>query len=99
MRLLLTLGLLKRGELALGQHQALLGDLRLERLEPLLHGLKLMALPHAAPAGEIEWPRWRTSLAIRIWPKAGCSRDRAMISASTSGGVRLARSGLRRDSS
>ena len=51
------------------------------------------------PAGEIEWPRWRTSLAIRIWPKAGCSRDRARISASTSGGVRLARSGLRRDSS
>src|SRR5215207_9235736 len=51
MRLLLTLGLLKRGELALGQHQALLGDLRLERLEPLLHGLKLMALPHAAHAG------------------------------------------------
>src|SRR4051812_44072317 len=51
MRLLLTLGLLKRGELALGQHQALLGDLRLERLEPLLHGLKFMALPHAAHAG------------------------------------------------
>ena len=23
--------------------------------------------------GEIEWPRSRTSLAIRIWPKAGCS--------------------------
>ena len=51
MRLLLTLGLLKRGELALGQHQALLGDLRLERLQPLLHGLKLVALPHAAHAG------------------------------------------------
>src|SRR5215213_6010665 len=51
MRLLLALGLLERGELALGQHQALLGDLRLERLEPLLHGLKLMALPHAAHAG------------------------------------------------
>src|SRR5215204_791386 len=51
MRLLLTLGLLKRGELAVGQHQALLGDLRLERLEPLLHGLKLIALPHAAHAG------------------------------------------------
>ena len=30
MRLLLALGLLERGELALGQHQALLGDLRLE---------------------------------------------------------------------
>ena len=50
MRLLLTLGFLKRGELALGQHQAFLGHLRLERLEPLLHGLKVMALPHAAHA-------------------------------------------------
>ena len=35
----------------LGQHQALLGALGLQRLEPLGHGLQLVALPHAAHAG------------------------------------------------
>ena len=44
------LGRLQRGELAFGQHQAFLGDLGLERLEPFLHRLKIMALPDAADA-------------------------------------------------
>ena len=51
MRFLLGLGLLQRGELALGEHQAVLGDLGLQRLEPLLHGLQIVALPHPAHAG------------------------------------------------
>src|SRR4029078_7544267 len=41
----------RRVDVRVGQPQSLRGDLRLERLEPLLHGLKLMALPHAAHAG------------------------------------------------
>ena len=51
MRLLFALGLLQRGELAFGQHQAFLGDLGFERLEPFLHRLEIMALPDAANAG------------------------------------------------
>ena len=50
MRFLFALGLLQRGELAFRQHQAFLGDLGLEGLEPLLHRLKIMALPDAANA-------------------------------------------------
>ena len=69
MRLLFALGLLQRGELAFGQHQAFLSDLGFERLEPFLHRLKIMALPDPrTPAGEIEWPSLRSSLAMRIWP-------------------------------
>ena len=51
MRLLFALGLLQRGQLAFGQNQAFLGDLGFERLEPLLHRLKIMALPDPANAG------------------------------------------------
>ena len=50
MRFLFALGLLQRGELAFRQHQAFLGDLGLERLEPFLHRLKIMTLPDAANA-------------------------------------------------
>ena len=48
---LLGLGLLQRGELAFGEPQAFLRDLRLERLETLLHGLAIVPLPHAANPG------------------------------------------------
>ena len=51
MRFLLGLGLLQGRQLALGQHQALLRDFRLKRLQPLLHGLQIMALPDPAHAG------------------------------------------------
>src|ERR1700691_5355232 len=51
MRLLFALGLLQRGELAFGQHQAFLSDLGFERLEPFLHRLKIMALPDPAHPG------------------------------------------------
>ena len=43
MGLLLGFGLLQRDDLCLGQHQAFLGALGLERLEPLAHGLKIVA--------------------------------------------------------
>ena len=51
MRLLFAFGLLQRGELAFAQHQAFLGDLGFEGLEPFLHRLQVMALPYAAHAG------------------------------------------------
>ena len=51
MRLLFALGLLQRGQLAFGQHQAFLGDLGFERLEPFLHRLQIMTLPDPAHPG------------------------------------------------
>ena len=51
MRLLFALGLLQRDELAFGQHQAFLGDLGFERLEPFLHRLEIMTLPDPAHPG------------------------------------------------
>ena len=51
MRLFLALGLLQRGDLAFGQHQAFLGDLGFEGLESLLHRLQIMALPYSAHPG------------------------------------------------
>src|SRR6478736_8557483 len=51
MRLLLGLGFFQRDDLRLGQHQTLLGALGFQRLEPLGHGLQIVALPHAAYAG------------------------------------------------
>ena len=46
-----TARLFQRDHLRLGQHQALLGALGFQRLEPLGHGLQVVALPHAAHAG------------------------------------------------
>ena len=51
MGLLLGLGLFQRDDLRLGQHQAFLGALGFQRLEPLVHGLQIVAQPHAAHAG------------------------------------------------
>ena len=51
MGLFLALGLLQRGQLALGQHQAFLRHFGFERLEPLLHRLQIMTLPNPANAG------------------------------------------------
>jgi len=48
--LLLGLGFFQRDDLGLGQHQAFLGALGFQRLEPLLHGLQVMTLPHASHA-------------------------------------------------
>src|SRR5262245_15426991 len=50
-RLLLGLGLFQRDDLRLGQHQALLGALGFQRLEPLVHRLQVVAQPHTAHAG------------------------------------------------
>jgi len=49
-RLLVALGLLERRDLRLAQHQALLRHLGLERLQPLLGVLQVVAQPHAAHA-------------------------------------------------
>ena len=61
-RLLVELGLLQRGDLRLGQHQALLRALGLERLQPLLHGLQIVPQPHAAHAGR----RDRVALLLQL---------------------------------
>jgi hypothetical protein len=39
---------LQGGDLGLGQHQPVLGALGFQRPQPLLHGLEVVALPHAA---------------------------------------------------
>jgi hypothetical protein len=49
--LLLGLGLFQRDDLRLGQHQAFLGALGFQRLEPFLHRLQVVAQPHTAHAG------------------------------------------------
>ena len=50
-RLLLGLGLFQRDDLRLGQHQAFLGALGFQRLEPLVHRLQIVAQPHTSHAG------------------------------------------------
>ena len=47
-RLLVGLGLLQRGDLALGEDEALLRHLGLERLQPVLHGPEVMPTPDRA---------------------------------------------------
>src|SRR6185312_8483793 len=65
-RLLLGLGLFQRNDLRLGQHQAFLGALGFQRLEPLVHRLQFVAQPkHRTPAGETVSPRFLSSLAMR----------------------------------
>jgi hypothetical protein len=51
MGFLFGFGLFQRNDLRLGQHQALLGALGFQRLEPFLHGLQVVTEPHAAHAG------------------------------------------------
>jgi len=50
-RLLVQFGSFKSRDLRFGEHQAILGALGLEGLEPLVHGLEVVALPDAADAG------------------------------------------------
>ena len=50
MRLLVGLGLLQGGELALGEDEALLRHLGLERLQPVLHGGEVVPQPDRAHA-------------------------------------------------
>ena len=97
MRLLFRLGLFQRDDLRLGQHQAVLRALGLQRLEPLRDGLELVPLnTQRTPAGEMASPRLRSSLATRTWPKAGCSTASATTAASISGATRFFSTGLRR---
>ena len=51
MGLFLGLRLFERGELGFGEDETLLGHLGFQRLEPLVHGLQIVAQPHAAHAG------------------------------------------------
>ena len=51
MGFLVRFGLLQRRKLALGENEPVLGDLGLQRLEPLRHRLQVMALPDAAHPG------------------------------------------------
>jgi len=48
---LVGLGFFQGHQLGLGEDDALLGNLSLQRLEPFAHGLQIMALPHATHAG------------------------------------------------
>jgi len=49
-RLLVGLGFLEGGDLRFGQDQAVLGHLCFQRLEPMLHGLQVVAQPDRADA-------------------------------------------------
>src|SRR5438128_2159328 len=51
MRLLVGLGLLERGDLRLGEQDAILRHLGFERLEAMFHHGQIVALPHAAHPG------------------------------------------------
>src|SRR3954467_15554464 len=96
---LIRLSLLQGGQLAFGQDQALftLASSALRRFFIVSRSWRCHT--PRTPAGEMECPCLRISLATRIWPKAGCSRDSAMMAASISGAVRFASRGLRRVSS
>src|ERR1700759_3947451 len=50
MGLFVELGFLQRHQLALSQHPTILGDLRFQSLQPLLHRLQVVAHPNAAYA-------------------------------------------------
>jgi hypothetical protein len=64
-RLLLGLGLFRRDDLRLCQHQALLGALGFQRLAACLR-LQVVTQPHTThPAGETVSPRCLSSLATR----------------------------------
>src|SRR4029077_8423472 len=91
MGLLLGLGLFQRDELGLGQDQAFLGALGLQRFEPLVHGLEVMT-----PAGAHQHTRLRNSLATRTWPKAGCSMATATTASSISCATRFFSTGFLR---
>ena len=77
-----------------------LGDLGFERLEPFLHGLQIMTLPDAAHPGR----RYRLAEFAKLvgdadLAQAGWSSETSTMIASTSGGVRFFKIGLRRVSS
>jgi hypothetical protein len=48
--LLFRLGLLQRGKLCLGEHEAILAAFRLQRLQALLHRLQIVPQPDATHA-------------------------------------------------
>src|SRR6516225_640743 len=96
-RLLVGLGLFERGDLRLGEQDAILRHLGLERLQAQLHRGQVVALPDAAhPAGEIDNPRRFTASDTRTWPQAGCSIASATTASSISIGVRFFRIGFLR---
>jgi hypothetical protein len=65
-RLLVGLRLLECGDLRLGQHAAVLGDLRLQRLQAMPHRRQIVPLPDAAPPpADTMIPRSASSLATR----------------------------------
>src|SRR5205814_6131603 len=97
MRFLVGLGFLERGDLRLGQQDAILCRLGFERFEAVLHRGQVVALPHAAHTGGRDRQQRRFSASeTRTWPQAGCSIAIATTASSISGDVRFFRIGLRR---
>src|SRR6516225_7909135 len=89
-RLLVGLGLVERGDLCLGQQDAVLRHLGFE-----LHRGQIVTLPHAPHARRRD--RQPAPLQrLRTWPQAGCSIASATTACSISTGVRFFRIGLRR---
>ena len=69
--LLLLLGLLKRSHLVFGQEDALLGGAGLKRLQPLLHGLQIVARSDRADPRRGHHPS-RDILCENALPVSGC---------------------------
>src|SRR5207248_1352350 len=83
MRLFLGLGLLQRHQLRLGQHQRVLGALGLKALSRFfMVSRSWRCQTQRTPAGETVIARFLSSLAMRTWPKAGCSIASATIASS-----------------
>ena len=72
MRLLVGLGLLERGDLGLGEQDAVLRHLGFERLETMLHRGEIVTFhTQRTPAGEIDRPRRFSASNTRTCPQAG----------------------------
>jgi hypothetical protein len=88
----------QRGELRLAQHQTLLRTLGFQCLEPLLHGLELVALPHAAhPSRRHTQPAPPQFIGNPYLTPGGCSIAHLTTASSTSGATRFFNTGQRRE--
>src|SRR5262249_32858429 len=97
MRLLVGLGLLERGDLGLGQQDAILRTLASSALRRCLIEVRSCRChTQRTPAGEIDRTCRFTIADTRTWPQAGCSIAKSTTACSISGAVRFFNTGLRR---
>ena len=72
MRFLVGLGLLERGDLGVGEQDAILRHLGFKRLQAVLHRGQIVTFhTQRTPAGEIDRPRRFSASNTRTCPQAG----------------------------